>query len=131
MGKACSSTTFRLRGAQYIILFFEGHTWVHCRGSGEDMGLAMQGLSPEQLAQYERDGFLVLPNFTAQEEVDAMRKRAGEIVDAFEPSTFTVFSTKGQVRRECGCGCVRGGASCIEGADMRKDNNERCVVYVT
>ena len=88
------------------------------------MGLAMRGLSPEQLAQYERDGFLVLPNFTAQEEVDAMRKRAGEIVDAFEPSTFTVFSTKGQVRRECGFVCERGGASCLERADTPLDNNE-------
>ena len=60
------------------------------------------------------DGFLVLPNFTAQEEVDAMRKRAGEIVDAFEPSTFTVFSTKGQVRRGYRFVGVRGGLSYLE-----------------
>lgn len=62
-----------------------------------DSGAAMAGLNPEQVAQYERDGFLVIPNFTSKDEVDAMRKSAEEIVEAFQPSSFTVFSTKDQV----------------------------------
>jgi len=55
-------------------------------------------LTPEQLENYERDGFLVLEDFVAPEECDALRARAEELVAAFEPETVSVFSTREQTR---------------------------------
>src|SRR5687768_18485211 len=57
-------------------------------------------LTPEQLAAYERDGFLVLEDFVAGEECDRLRARAAELVEAFEPgASLSVFTTREQARR--------------------------------
>ena len=51
-------------------------------------------LSPDQLAQYDRDGFLVLPDFVSAAACAELRARAVEIVDAWEPGTArTAFTT--------------------------------------
>jgi phytanoyl-CoA hydroxylase len=51
-------------------------------------------LTPEQIAQYNRDGFLVIPGFKSPEEIAQLRRRAEQIVDEFDPaSTRSVFST--------------------------------------
>lgn len=55
-------------------------------------------LSPAQLADWERDGFLVVPDAIAPARCDELMARAGEIVDAFDPSTVSIFSTKDQER---------------------------------
>jgi phytanoyl-CoA hydroxylase len=55
-------------------------------------------LTPEQLESYERDGFLVLDDFVAPSECDALRARAEELVAAFEPEAVSVFSTREQTR---------------------------------
>ena len=56
-------------------------------------------LTPEQRAQYDRDGFIVLPNFKSLEEIAALRRRAEEIVDAFDPSeSRAIFTTRDQAR---------------------------------
>jgi phytanoyl-CoA hydroxylase len=56
-------------------------------------------LSPEELARYERDGFLVLEGFAAPEACDRLRLRAAELLEAFDPAdTFSVFSTREQTR---------------------------------
>ena len=53
----------------------------------------------EQLALYERDGFLVLEDFVPPAECDRLRERAGELVAEFEPgSLLSVFSTNEQTR---------------------------------
>jgi len=53
----------------------------------------------EQLACYERDGFLVLEDFVPPEECDRLRGRAAELVEAFEPGALlSVFSTNEQTR---------------------------------
>ncbi len=53
----------------------------------------------EQLALYERDGFLVLEDFVPREECDRLRGRAAELVEAFEPGALlSVFSTNEQTR---------------------------------
>jgi phytanoyl-CoA hydroxylase len=52
-------------------------------------------LTDAQRLQYERDGYLVLPDFRAPAEVAAVRARAEAIVQAFEPDAATgVFSTR-------------------------------------
>jgi phytanoyl-CoA hydroxylase len=52
-------------------------------------------LTDAQHLQYERDGYLVLPDFRAPAEVAAVRARAEAIVQAFEPDAATgVFSTR-------------------------------------
>src|SRR6185436_3118807 len=56
-------------------------------------------LTPEQQAQYQRDGFLVLSNFVDVAACDRLRSRAGELMNEFDPSEIvSVFSTKEQTR---------------------------------
>lgn len=56
-------------------------------------------LTSEQRAQYERDGFIVIPGFKSLEEIAALRRRAEEIVDAFDPNeSRAIFTTKDQER---------------------------------
>lgn len=51
-------------------------------------------LSPEQIAQYDRDGFLVVPDFATPEACAELRARAVEIVDEWEPGAArTTFTT--------------------------------------
>ncbi len=57
-------------------------------------------LTPEQLSAYGRDGFLVLEDFAAGEECDRLRRRAAELVEAFElGEVLSVFTTREQARR--------------------------------
>ncbi len=56
-------------------------------------------LTPEQQATYQRDGYLVLPDFKSPEALQALRQRAGDIVEAFvPPASKTIFTTNDQVR---------------------------------
>jgi len=53
----------------------------------------------EQLAQYDRDGFLVLPEFVSHEACNALHARADELVQKFDPAgVVSVFSTHEQTR---------------------------------
>jgi phytanoyl-CoA hydroxylase len=57
-------------------------------------------LKAEQLERYERDGFLILENFVSESDCDALRRRASQMVEAFDPAgSFSVFSTREQTRR--------------------------------
>lgn len=53
-------------------------------------------LSPEQLAQFQKDGVFVIPNFVTPEECDELRAEAKKLVDEFDASTVSIFSTKSQ-----------------------------------
>ncbi|MCC2971067.1 phytanoyl-CoA dioxygenase family protein [Massilia sp. IC2-476] len=56
-------------------------------------------LSNEQRDLYRRDGFLVLPGFKNLDEIAALRQRAEQIVDAFDPTeSRAIFTTKDQER---------------------------------
>jgi phytanoyl-CoA hydroxylase len=55
-------------------------------------------MTPEQLAQYRRDGFLVLENFVGSEACDRLRARAETLVQGFEPRDISIFSTHEQTR---------------------------------
>jgi phytanoyl-CoA hydroxylase len=56
-------------------------------------------LTRDQVDDYRRDGFLVLPGFVPLTDCERLRDRANEIVDAWEPSaTRTVFTTNEQER---------------------------------
>jgi phytanoyl-CoA hydroxylase len=56
-------------------------------------------LNPEQLAAYDRDGFLVLEDFVDQSACDSLRARAEELVRAFDPAgVVSIFSTHEQTR---------------------------------
>jgi phytanoyl-CoA hydroxylase len=57
-------------------------------------------LTTEQSAQYDRDGFLVIPDFADARSCEALRTRAEELVRDFDPSDIiSVFSTREQNRR--------------------------------
>src|SRR5918999_350172 len=59
----------------------------------------MAELSSAQLADYERDGFLILEGFASGEACDSLRARAAELVAGFDPSgVVSVFSTREQTR---------------------------------
>ncbi|MET3132522.1 phytanoyl-CoA hydroxylase [Oxalobacteraceae bacterium GrIS 1.11] len=54
-------------------------------------------LTSAQQAQYQRDGYLVLPGFKGAAEIAALRARAEEIVEQFEPSARpAIFTTREQ-----------------------------------
>ena len=56
-------------------------------------------LTPDQIARYQQDGFLALPDFKSAAEIAALRERALQMVDAFDPaSSQTIFTTNEQVR---------------------------------
>jgi phytanoyl-CoA hydroxylase len=48
--------------------------------------------------RYQRDGFLVLPDFVEPAECDALMARAAELVRGFRPETVSIFSTREQTR---------------------------------
>ncbi|HYP53938.1 MAG TPA: phytanoyl-CoA dioxygenase family protein [Pyrinomonadaceae bacterium] len=53
-----------------------------------------------RLNDYERDGYAVLEGFASAEECDALRRRAEELVNDFDPrGLFSVFTTREQARR--------------------------------
>ena len=47
---------------------------------------------------FERDGFLVVPDFVDHATCDALIARAGELVRAFTPETVSIFTTREQTR---------------------------------
>jgi len=56
-------------------------------------------LNPNQLAAYDRDGFLVLENFVDACSCDRLRARAAELVHDFDPEgVISIFSTHEQTR---------------------------------
>ena len=60
---------------------------------------AMTQLTFEQLAGFERDGFLVLEDFAAPADCAALRERASELVADFDPrGVVSIFSTNEQTR---------------------------------
>ncbi|HET7112704.1 MAG TPA: phytanoyl-CoA dioxygenase family protein [Pyrinomonadaceae bacterium] len=56
-------------------------------------------LTIEQIAQYRAQGFLVVEGFADARECDALRERAEQLVQAFEPAAIvSIFSTHEQSR---------------------------------
>jgi phytanoyl-CoA hydroxylase len=59
----------------------------------------MLAMERAQLAQYQREGLLVLPNFVSHDACKALRARAEELVREFDPAgVVSVFSTHEQTR---------------------------------
>ena len=56
-------------------------------------------MNHNEIAQYERDGFIVLKDFVSHEACDLLRARAVELVQEFDPAgVVSVFSTHEQTR---------------------------------
>lgn len=56
-------------------------------------------MEPDQLAQYERDGFLVMPDFVSPAACDRLKAQAEELVRDFDPAgVISIFSTREQTR---------------------------------
>ncbi|KAK9814685.1 hypothetical protein WJX72_009793 [[Myrmecia] bisecta] len=53
-------------------------------------------LTAQQVEQYRRDGYLVVPGWAGPEQLQEMRQRAEELVDMFDPESISVFSTRNQ-----------------------------------
>ena len=57
-------------------------------------------LTRQQQIQYQQNGYLVLPDFKTATDIAALRTRATDIVDAFDPSdSISIFTTQEQDRR--------------------------------
>ena len=64
-------------------------------GVPDDAATQHPMLTASQLAEYHRDGFLVLPGFKPAAELDAARARAAALVEAFDPAQgASRFSTR-------------------------------------
>lgn len=71
-------------------------------------------LTDEQRAGYQRDGYLVLPDFKSAAEIAALRARAAQIVDQFDPGQgSSIFTTQNQ-------------ATATDDYFLRSDNTIRC-----
>jgi phytanoyl-CoA hydroxylase len=71
-------------------------------------------LNDEQRARYQRDGYLVLPGFKSAQEIAAVRERAAQIVDAFDPGQGSgIFTTQNQ-------------ATATDDYFLRSDKTVRC-----
>lgn len=56
-------------------------------------------INSDQIARYQKDGFLVLTDFVTSRECDALRARAEELVREFDPAgVVSIFSTHEQSR---------------------------------
>jgi len=56
-------------------------------------------LTQDQQARYQRDGYIVIPDFKRAEEIACLRRRAEAIVDAFDPTeSRAIFTTRDQMR---------------------------------
>lgn len=56
-------------------------------------------ITPQQLERYETDGFLILEDFSEEHECDALRERAEQVVQEFEPAeVVSIFTTHEQSR---------------------------------
>lgn len=56
-------------------------------------------MTNQQLASYERDGFLVIENFASRDECERLKRRAEELVRDFDPrGGASIFSTREQTR---------------------------------
>lgn len=54
-------------------------------------------LNQEQLDRYQQDGYIVIPDFKSPAQIAALRQRAAEIVDAFDPAqSRSIFTTREQ-----------------------------------
>lgn len=59
----------------------------------------MRMLSSQQLSDYERNGFLVLRDFSSDEACDRLSARAEQLVSEFDPKgVISIFSTQEQTR---------------------------------
>ena len=59
----------------------------------------MTAMTPTQLDQYERDGFIVLEDFVSAAACDSLRARAEELVHNFDPKGLvSIFTTREQTR---------------------------------
>src|ERR1041384_4094539 len=58
----------------------------------------MSQITDQQIAQYERDGLLVLEDFVGAADCAALRARAEKLVESFDPSVVSIFSTHEQTR---------------------------------
>jgi phytanoyl-CoA hydroxylase len=57
-------------------------------------------LSAQQTAQFQQNGYLVLPQFKAAADIATLRARAAEIVQDFDPAqSQAIFTTKEQSRK--------------------------------
>jgi len=56
-------------------------------------------LTQEQREHYQRDGYIVIPDFKPLDEIARLRHRAEAIVDAFDPAeSRAIFTTRDQAR---------------------------------
>jgi hypothetical protein len=58
---------------------------------------AQKGLSEEQKSFFESEGYLIIPDFASDEECTTLISRMEQLVEAFDPATISIFSTKNQV----------------------------------
>eukprot|EP00249_Psilotum_nudum_P016470 c25841_g1_i1 orf=825-1685(-) len=62
----------------------------------QDLGME-GGLTEDQVAFYLSEGYLVLENFSNENEFHKLMQCMGALVDQFDPQTVSIFSSKSQI----------------------------------
>jgi phytanoyl-CoA hydroxylase len=57
--------------------------------------------SPEKLAFYRENGYLMVENYLSSEEIESLRESAHQIVEDFDANTLSVFTTEEQSQHFC------------------------------
>jgi phytanoyl-CoA hydroxylase len=70
-------------------------------------------LNQDQRAGFERDGYIVIPDFKSAGEIARLRSRAAEIVNDFDPNQRKIFTTRDQL-------------AATDDYFLRSDNTIRC-----
>ena len=71
-------------------------------------------LNQDQVAQFARDGYIVIPDFKSPEAIAQLRQRAAEIVNDFDPNqNRSIFTTRDQL-------------AATDDYFLRSDNTIRC-----
>ena len=67
--------------------------------SGEGINSHTPFLSPEQIEQFHRDGFLVLPGYFNAETVLKLRSEIASVISTMDPQDYPIFTTNEQDRQ--------------------------------
>jgi len=97
--RRCFASTVRLRFVSRPVACCDVQRLIlGCPNTVPDQATQDVGLTRDQVEFFHENGYLVIEDFWTRETCDNLIKRANEIVEEFDPSTVSVFSTNEQVR---------------------------------